>query len=122
MEDKFQFRIWSFLDKCFHYFTLEEGIPQGIAGGISEPQQYIGLKDKHGKKIYEGDIIKETHYDDFFDKKGFTYLGTIKHTAQNFNGEYQFSAYGSFPDIKDTNWRGNNIKKDCEIVGNIFEK
>jgi len=58
MSREFKFRVWSFLDKSFHYFSIEEGYPQGIAGGVSEPQQYTGMKDKYGKDIYEGDVIR----------------------------------------------------------------
>ena len=58
MSREYKFRIWSFLDKSFHYFSIEEGYPQGIAGGVSEPQQYTGLKDKDGKEIYCGDIVE----------------------------------------------------------------
>lgn len=58
MSRELKFRIYSFLDKSFHYFTLEEGYPQGIACGVSEPQQFTGLTDKNGKEIFEGDILE----------------------------------------------------------------
>lgn len=123
-DKKHKFRVWSFLDKCFHYFDLHEGVPQGIAGGISEPQQYIGLKDRNGNCIYEGDIIQEHRYEDWGDKIGFKYIGIIKHAICKTECGQQFSGYGSFTkhsnEIK--NFSGNRIQENCEIVGNIFTR
>jgi hypothetical protein len=52
------FRVYSFLDKEFHYFDLEDGYPSGIAGGVSEPQVYAQFRDVlTDKLIFVGDIV-----------------------------------------------------------------
>ena len=53
---EYKFRIYSFISKSFIYFDIYD-YPQGIAGGVSEPQQYLGRKDVDGQDIYDGDLV-----------------------------------------------------------------
>ena len=114
---EYKFRIYSFVSKSFIYFDVYD-YPQGIAGGVSEPQQYLGMKDIDGQDIYEGDLvglytaandraigIKENHcglYEIYWDRK------------------YKLK------EIK-SNWFLKVVDKDCanfnimKVVGNIFE-
>lgn len=67
--------------------------------------QYIGLCDKNGKEIYEGDILKSIQWNDIYLVK---HIGTAYYLCRK--GKNRFN--------KITTW--NNAEKS-EVIGNIYD-
>lgn len=74
--------------------------------------QYVGLKDKHNKKIYEGDIVKTPEdYDEFGMQ-----AGEINKVVFQFGGFRLFPKYNK--DAKGFWLQDDNT---FEVIGNIYE-
>ncbi len=132
MQDRFKFRVWNTLVKKFSYFDKPEiqigtdGFDKGLIFPLSEnsnlymgkyfkPQFCTGLKDKDGKLIYEGDVIK--YLGGTVNKKFVKYI-----TKWNYNmGQFYISKINpsEYDNWKD--WHLGRHDLDYEVIGNIYE-
>ncbi len=81
-----------------------------------ELMQYTGLKDKNGKEIYEGDIVKGISYKEpIVCRTSIKVIGVVEWT-NNF-GNAGFDFHNSLP----KGFRTYPNLQNCEVIGNIYE-
>lgn len=111
MNDRFMCRIW---DKKLN----ERILPMGILDSNEDDlvfEQCTGLKDKNGKLIYEGDVIRKGNHRFVikYDFDGFTACDKEKR---------QISIYGLFTfKICSCGFPEKETENTIEVIGNIHE-
>lgn len=128
MRREIKFRVWTEVRHellGMQYFTPDNG-----AGIVNDTiMQFIGLKDRNGKEIYQGDILKITA-----DKEGYgsTSYGGFAEVTRQICG-YSFEVFNPTLKELDEQWRKGGDGYDSsslwhidnpeyiEIIGNIYE-
>lgn len=102
------------------WFTEKSGM-QWECGAIL--MQYTGLKDKNGKEIYEGDILRLCR-DIFKEHKG-NFVGVVNHDKNGFGFDY-FKWIGDHSENPNkwpllTSFIIYPYTECYEVIGNIYE-
>lgn len=134
MNREIKFRAWHDGEMVYDAWPVSSNAyitDGGLEGNVDQLMQYVGLKDKNGKPIFEGDIVRK------FGFKGNYVVEYGEYRRPNFmNGDSQkrhLGFYGKpipYTDPKsEVTWEGSIVSlvgddfhSGIEVIGNIYEQ
>jgi uncharacterized phage protein (TIGR01671 family) len=107
-----EIKFRQFINGKFHYWgNKNQNCFIGPVTPIIESQQFTGLKDKHGKEIYEGDIVRKDGW--IYEIRWSKYGAGFDLATKNDSWPKQEDGYAYHSGLYDT--------EIIEVIGNVYE-
>jgi uncharacterized phage protein (TIGR01671 family) len=131
-----KFRAWYSSDNIMinrtlhdrNWYTIDDGFVKCTHPNDAhflKVMEYTGIKDKNGKEIYEGDILKynlyEARQEEGDGEDVFGFYDTKVEVVKLINGGFQPLISGYKGNIEDRDWNHDDLYLFFEVIGNIYE-